>query len=190
MLYSHIHIHNTCGNIVNYNDNFNEWTNILLYKNMPLTLYSRKGWCWLCVRGELETATYWPKVLLTIAAFWLGCLTVGHWGPKALRLLLALKSASCPQMTPTATGTRTDSSHLWHLVIFLFDAHLTPVGVCIGHYHWIQPHPQVKVIFQYLQPDAPILLFFYLFTQVHLLIDSLVKGQYVTLTSVLDLTVN
>ena len=35
--------------------NFNEWMNTLLYKNISLTFYSRKGWCWLCVRGELET---------------------------------------------------------------------------------------------------------------------------------------
>ena len=37
--------------------NFNEQTNTLLYKNISLTLYSQKGWCWLCVRGELETGT-------------------------------------------------------------------------------------------------------------------------------------
>ena len=61
MLYSHIQLHNAytniCGNIVNNNDDFNERTNTLLYKNISLTLYSRKGWCWLCVRGELETGT-------------------------------------------------------------------------------------------------------------------------------------
>ena len=34
--------------------NFNERTNTLLYKNISLTLYSWKGWCWLCVRGELS----------------------------------------------------------------------------------------------------------------------------------------
>ena len=37
--------------------NFNERTNTLLYKNKTLTLYFRKGWCWLCVRGEVETGT-------------------------------------------------------------------------------------------------------------------------------------
>ena len=36
---------------------FNERTNTLLYKNIPLTFYSQKGWCWLWVRGELETGT-------------------------------------------------------------------------------------------------------------------------------------
>ena len=43
--------------IIKHNDDFNEWTNTLLYKNISLTLYSREGWCWLCVRGELETRT-------------------------------------------------------------------------------------------------------------------------------------
>ena len=39
----HIHLHNKSGNIVNNNDDFNERTNILLYKNIPPTLYSQKG---------------------------------------------------------------------------------------------------------------------------------------------------
>ena len=65
-----------------------------------------------------QTATYWPKVLLTIAALlsqidW-GCSTVGHWGPKAL--CLALTSASCPQLNPTAT----DSSRLCPGYIFVW----------------------------------------------------------------------
>ena len=72
--------------------NLNERTNTLLYKNMSLTaLYSRKGRCWLCVRGELET---WTDCYILIPCsssdrsctsfeFWLGWSTVGHWGPKA-----------------------------------------------------------------------------------------------------------
>ena len=90
----------------------NERSNTLLYKNTSLTLYSRKGWCWLSVRGELETGTDWnilTQVFLTIAAHlshlgW-GCSTVGHWGPKALCLPLFLTSASCLQLTPTPTGS-------------------------------------------------------------------------------------
>ena len=61
----------------------------------------RKGWCWLCVRGELETGTDYYILTQSFSensstsfAFWLGCLTVGHWGPKALRLPLTLNSAS------------------------------------------------------------------------------------------------
>ena len=69
--------------------NFNKQTNTLLYKNIPLTLYSQKGWCWLCVRGELETGT--DCYILTPSSSdhsstsfmsWLGCSTVGHWRPK------------------------------------------------------------------------------------------------------------
>ena len=64
--------------------NFNERMNTLLYKDISLTLYSRKGWCWLCVRGELETGT--DCYILTPSssdqsstsfAFWLGLLNRG-----------------------------------------------------------------------------------------------------------------
>ena len=57
------------------------------------TLFSnglRKGWCWLCVRGRLETeqtATYWPQVPLTIAALFphsAGLLNRGPEGPSPL----------------------------------------------------------------------------------------------------------
>ena len=136
-------------NIIKHNDEL-QWTNTLLYKNISLTLYSRKSWCWLCVRGELETGT--DCYILTQSSSdhsctsfssWLGCSTVGHWAPKALCLPLAHTSASCPQLTPTPTQA------VCVLVIFLFDVHLLP-------------------------------LFFRLFTQVHLLIDGSVEGQYVT----------
>ena len=74
--------------------NFNERTNTLLYKNISLTLYSRKGWCWLCVRGELETRTdcyIMTQVLLATIAVLLphlgwGWSTVGHWGSQSLSL--------------------------------------------------------------------------------------------------------
>ena len=167
--------------------NFNERTNTLLYKNIPLTLYSRKGMFLVRERWvgdgdrllHINPKFFWPQQhFFRILA---GCSTMGHWGPKALGLPLALNSTSCLQLTPTATGTQTDSRRLWHLVIFLFDSHLLPVGVLICHYHRIQPCPQVKVIFRYLRPDAPVSLFFLLFTQAHLLIDGSVEGQYVTI---------
>ena len=132
VLFCHIHLHNTytniSGNIVNNNDDFNERTNTLLYKNIPLTLYSRKG----CERVDVgcvwevswrrgQTATYWPKVLLTIAAL----LSHSGWatqpwvteGPSPLSASWFSRWHLVPQLTPTATGTRTDSSRLWHLVI-------------------------------------------------------------------------
>ena len=37
--------------------NFNERMNTTLYKNISLSLYSRKGWYWFCVRVELESAS-------------------------------------------------------------------------------------------------------------------------------------
>ena len=75
-------------NIVNNNDAFNERTDTLLYKNIPLILYlkgMRKGGCWLCVRGELESGT--DCYILTQSssdysstsfASGLGCSTVGQ----------------------------------------------------------------------------------------------------------------
>ena len=68
--YIYIYIYKYMRNIIKHNDDFNERTNTLLYKNISLTLYSRKGWCWLCVRGELETGTdcyILTQFLLTIA---------------------------------------------------------------------------------------------------------------------------
>ncbi len=46
--------------------NFNERTNTLLYKNIISPTLFLKGWCWLCVRDELETGTdcYLTQVLL------------------------------------------------------------------------------------------------------------------------------
>ena len=126
-----------------------------------------------------QTATYWPQVLLTIAAL----LSHSSWAAQSWVTgdpspLSGAGSHSAGILSPT--GTRTDPSRLWHLVIWLSDIHLLPVGVRICHHHRIQPRPQVKVIFRYLRPDAPVSLFFRLFTQVHLLIDGSVEGQYVT----------
>ena len=123
--------------------NFNERTNTLLYKNIPLTLYSRNGdvfcvwevsWRW----GQTVILTQSSSCDHSSTSFssWLGCSTVGHWGPKAAGLNLA----SCLQLTQA----------ICMLVILLFNAHLLP-------------------------------LFFRLFTLVHLLIDSSVEGQYITL---------
>ena len=103
--------------------NFNERTNTFFIKILSLTLYSRKGWYRLCVGGELETGTDCYILAQsssdhssTSFAFWLGCSTVGHWEPKALRLPLALTLASCPQLTQAVCV----------LVVFLFDVHLLP----------------------------------------------------------------
>ena len=121
----------------------NERANTLLYKNIPLTLYSRKGWCWLCVRGELKTGT--DCYILTQSssdhssfsfASWLGCSTVGHWGPK-----------------PSVWSW---FSLRWH-----------PISNSLK--------PSVSWLYFCLPSSC-----FRLFTQVHLLIDGSVEGQYVT----------
>ena len=62
----------------------NEHTSLEKYTSH--TLFSkglRKGWCWLCVRGELETetATYWPQVPLIIAALLPHSVRLLNWGP-------------------------------------------------------------------------------------------------------------
>ena len=63
----------------NIRNSMNERTHFFI-KNISLTLYSRKGWCWLCVRGELETGT--DCYILTQStsdhsSTWLGLLTCG-----------------------------------------------------------------------------------------------------------------
>ena len=120
--------------------NFNEQTNTLLYENISLTLFSKERCCvWERSWRQGQTAILTQVLLMTIAALlphlgW-DCSTVGHWGPKALCLPLALTSASCPNWLEPSV----------HLVILLFNADL-------------------------------LLLFFRLFTQVHLLIDGSVEG--------------
>ena len=113
-----------------------------------------------------QTTTYWPKLLLVIAALlshsgW----AVQPWVTEGQSPLSGAGFHSAGILSPTGTATRTDSSRLWLLVIKLSYDHLLPVGVRICHYHWIQTRPQVNVIFRYLRPDAPVSLFFRLFTQ-------------------------
>ena len=86
-----------------------------------------------------QTVTYWPKVLLTIAALlshlgW-GCSTVGHWGPKALRLLLALSLASC-----SPTDSNSNSNWNWpkpsvapsHIIVSRSPASAVPPLISTG----------------------------------------------------------
>ena len=95
-------------NIIKHNDDFNERANTLLSKNISLTLYSRKGWCWLCVRGELETET--DCYILTqsssdhsstSSSSWLGLLNRGSLRAASLFSRWHL----VPQLSPTPTGT-------------------------------------------------------------------------------------
>ena len=116
--------------------NFNERTNTLLYKNISLTLYSRKGWCWLCVRGEFETGTdcyiLTPSSSnhrCTFFAFWLGCWVTEGPGP-----LSGAGSYSTGILSPKAvSGTRiyfclTFTCFLW--------AYASATITEFNHVHW------------------------------------------------------
>ena len=92
---------------------------------------TRKGWCCLCVRGELEretdchvlTQSSSPDHSSTSSSFWLGCSTVGHWRPKpsvwSWFSLCRHPISNCDWnwLTGTATRTASNSSRLRHLVI-------------------------------------------------------------------------
>ena len=152
VLYSRIHIYiyiytNISGKIVSHNDDFNEQTNTLLYKNIISQLYSRKGdigcareTSWRRGQTVILTQSSSFDYSSTSSSSWLGCSTVGQWGPKAPSL--SLNSASCIRLTQAVCV----------LVILLFNIHLLP-------------------------------LFFRLFTQLQLLIDGSVEGQYVIYVS-------
>ena len=136
--------------------------------------------------GELETGTDCYILIpssfdhsSTSFAFWLSCSTVGHWGLKAICLPLALNSASCPQLTPTATGT--DSNWLKLSVAPGYIIVLRTPASC-GRTH-LPPNStastgQGDILISSTGCTCFVVLM--LFTQVHLLIDGSVEGQYVT----------
>ena len=132
--YAYTNIH---GNIINCNDNFNKRSNTLLYKNISLTRYSRKGdvYCeWEMSWRQGQTAILTQVLLSTIAAL----LPPLGWVAQ-LWVKLVLTPASCLRLTRTARAP----------------------GYIISNAHTLP-------------------LFFRLFTQVHLLTDGSVEGQYIT----------
>ena len=137
MLYTHTHV-DVSRELIKHNDDFKRTHEhaSLLKKYSSHTLFSkgfRKGWCWLCVRGELETGTDFYILTATSSdhsstsfAFWLGCSTGGHWGLKAsvwswfsLRNLIFQEEVQLElQLTQTVRGTwlyncLTTTSFLW-----------------------------------------------------------------------------
>ena len=173
MLYTHIHA-DVSRNIMT---RFNEQTNTLLYKNIPLTLYSRKGcervvigYVWEVSWRRRETATYWPQVPLTIAALLLQSAWVLR--AQALCLELVLTPASYLQLelqlelqlTQAVCGT------------WLYNCLPVDVRICTEFNH-VHRSRWYSDIFDRMGLFP---LFLCLFTQVHLLIDGSVEGQYVT----------
>ena len=168
-------------NVIKRNDDFNERTNTVLNR-IYLSHFILERGCFLCVRSKLETGT--DCYILTPSssdhsstsfAFWLGCSTVGHWGPKPS--LWSWFSLRWYPISNWNWNWLRPSVAPGYIIVLRY---LLPVGVRNCHHHRIQPRPQVKVIFRYLRPDAPVSLFFRLFTLVHLLIDGSVEGQHVT----------
>ena len=117
--------------------NFNERTNTLLYKNISLTLYCRKGdvCCVWEVSGDNDALLFWPRF------FW-------PWQ----RFFLILVGVAQPWV---AEGPKPSVCRWLSL------RHLVP--------NWLEP------------ASAVLPLYFRLFTQVHILIDGSVEGQYITL---------
>ena len=130
--------------------------NTLLYKNIPLTLYSKGlmlvvvSWRWR------QTATYWPKVLLTIAALLshLGW-AAQPWITEGPSPLSGAGSHSASILSPTATGTDSLKPSVASGYIIVW---CPPASCGRMHLHRIQPCPQAKVIYRYLWPDAPVSL--------------------------------
>ena len=92
-----------------HSDDFNERTNTLLYKNMPLRLYSKGLVLVMCERLVGDEDCY----ILTPSSFDIqnffhilaGLLNRGSIRTQAISLKLALTRASCPQLTPAASVT-------------------------------------------------------------------------------------
>ena len=183
----------------------NERTHFFIKKYTSHTLFSkglRKGWCWLCVRGELETeidchiltpSSSDPSS--TSSSF---CWAAQPWVTEGQGPLSGAGSHSAGILFPTTTGTLTRTPTDYPE---LSDCNWTdkpklsvvpgyvivwrpPASCGRTHLHRIQTRPQVKVIFRHPRPDAPASPFVCLFTQVHLLIDGSVEGQYATLVNI------
>ena len=154
--------------------------NTLLYKY--LSHFIRKGWCFSCVRGELETETDCHILTpsssdnsSTSFAFWLGCSTVGPEGPSPLSVAVLTPASYLQlevqlelQLTQAVYGT------------WLYNC-LMPT--CFLWAYTSAPNSTTSTG----QGDIPTsstgcICFFCLFTQVHLLIDGSVKGRYATIT--------
>ena len=98
--------------------NFNERTNTLLYKNIPLKLYSWKddvSCVWEVSWRRGQTAIYWPQVLLTITALpsysgW----AAPAWVTEGPSPLSRAGSHSAGLLSPT------DSSRLCPVYIFVW----------------------------------------------------------------------
>ena len=129
----------------------NERTHFFI--KIPLTLYSWNSWCWLCVRGELEMGI--DCYILTLSSSDYSSTSFAFW----------LGSSTVGHWGPKALC----------LELVLTQAscpQLAPIPTGTG----IDPAVCGTWLYNCLTSTC-----FCLFTQVHLLIDGLVEGQYVTI---------
>ena len=131
--------------------------NTLLYK-IYLSHLIRKGWYFLCVRGELKTET--DCFILTpsssdhssTSSHSDGLLNRGSWGPKpsvwswfSLRHLISNWNCNSNSNWPKPSVA--------HGYIIVWRS---PASCGRTQLHRIQPRPQVKVIFRHPWPGAPV----------------------------------
>ena len=149
----------------------NKQTHFFIKKNIPLTLYSRKGcervdvgYVWEMSWRRGQTATYWPKVLLaTIAA------PLPHLGwaaqPRVAEDSSPLSEA-CSHSAAFYLQLRLELNLNWlEMTDWLTTLSVAPGYIIIWyppaycgrmHLHWIQPRPRIKVISRYPRPEAPV----------------------------------
>ena len=121
-----------------------------------------------------QTATYLPKVLLTIAAlFSHSGWAAQPWGIDGPSPLSGAVSHSTGILSPTETGTQQTQAICGTWLYFA----CSPPASCEPTH--LPPSPNSTKSTD-LRLDAPASLFFRLFTQVHLLIDGSGEGQYIT----------
>ena len=124
-----------------------------------LSHYIRKGWCWLYVRGELESET--DCHILTqsssdhssTSSSFCWAAQPGSLRAQALCLELVLTPASFLQLElQLELNWLNPSVAPGYIIVWC-----PPASCGRTHLHRIQPRPQVKVIFRYLRPDAPVI---------------------------------
>ena len=145
----------------------NEYTSLEKYTSQ--TLFSkglRKGWCWLCVRGELETeqtATYWPQVPLyysSTSSSFCWAAQPGSRGPKPSVWRWLSQQHLVPNCDVNSNWTLPASNSICTQTVCGYWLYNCLTSICFPwalHLHRIQPRSQVKVIPRYLRPDAPVI---------------------------------
>ena len=164
MLYTHIHA-DVSRNIIT--TSMNERTHFFR-KNIPLTLYCRKG-CervnvgcvWEVSRRREQTANPSSSGHSSTSSSFCWAAQPGSWGPKPsvwswFSHLHFIPNWNCNLnsnwLELTALNWLKPSVAPGYIIVWR-----TPASCGRTHLYRIQPRPQVKVLFRYLRPDAPVI---------------------------------